>query len=68
MLPYYKNLQNEDRTYILSFLSKDPTWNEKKESGQYSKWILDKLNRKIIDKSILGHLGDLLKRFEDNKK
>jgi hypothetical protein len=68
MLPYYKNLQNEDRTYILSFLSKDPTWNEKKESGQYSKWILDKLNRKIIDKGILGHLGDLLKRFEDNKK
>ena len=68
MLPYYKNLQNEDRTYLLSFLSKDPTWNEKKESGQYSKWILDKLNRKIIDKSILGHLGDLLKRFEDNKK
>lgn len=68
MLPYYKNLQNEDRNYVLSFLSKDPTWNEKKESGQYSKWILDKLNRKIIDNSILGHLGDLLKRFEDNKK
>ena len=68
MLPYYKNLQNEDRSYVLSFLSKDPTWNENRESGQYSKWILDKLNRKIIDKSVLGHLGDLLKRFEDNKK
>ena len=68
MLKYYNNLQNWDKQELLKFLTKDPTWNNDKEQGQYSKWILDKLNRKLLDNSHLGHLNDVLKRFEDNKK
>ena len=68
MLKYYNNLQNWDKQKLLKFLAKDPTWNDNKEHGQYSKWILDKLNRNVLDNSHLGHLHDTLKRFEDNKK
>ena len=68
MLRYYNNLQNWDKQELLNFLIKDPTWNSNKEQGQYSKWILDKLNRNLLDSSYLGHLYDALKRFEDNKK
>lgn len=68
MLKYYNNLQNWDKQELLKFLTKDPTWNETKEQGQYSKWILDKLNRNLLNNSHLGHLHDALKRFEDNKK
>ena len=68
MLKYYNNLQNWDRQELLKFLAKDPTWNNNKEHGQYSKWILDKLNRNLLNSSHLGHLNDTLKRFEDNKK
>lgn len=68
MLNYYKNLQNWDKQELLKFLSKDPTWNNDREQGQYSKWILDKLNRNLLNSSHLGHLYDALKRFEDNKK
>lgn len=68
MLKYYNNLQNWDKQELLKFLTKDPTWNENKEQGQYSKWILDKLNRNLLNNSHLGHLRDVLKRFEDNKK
>ena len=68
MLKYYNNLQNWDRQELLKFLTKDPTWNDNKEHGQYSKWILDKLNRNLLNNSHLGHLNDTLKRFEDNKK
>lgn len=68
MLKYYNNLQNWNRQELLKFLVKDPTWNSDKEQGQYSKWILDKLNRNLLNNSHLGHLYDVLKRFEDNKK
>lgn len=68
MLKYYNNLQNWDRQKLLNFLTRDPTWNNNKEQGQYSKWILDKLNRNLLNNSHLGHLHDVLKRFEDNKK
>ena len=68
MLKYYNNLQNWDRQELLKFLTKDPTWNDNKEHGQYSKWILDKLNRNLLNSSHLGHLHDTLKRFENNKK
>lgn len=68
MLKYYNNLQNWDKQKLLKFLAKDPTWNNNKEQGRYSKWILDKLNRNLLNNSHLGHLNDALKRFEDNKK
>ncbi len=68
MLKYCNNLQNWNKQELLKFLTKDPTWNENKEQGQYSKWILDKLNRNLLNNSHLGHLHDVLKRFEDNKK
>ena len=68
MLKYYNNLQNWDKQELLKFLAKDPTWNNNKEQGRYSKWILDKLNRNLLNNSHLGHLSDTLKRFEDNKK
>ena len=68
MLKYYNNLQDWDKQELLNFLTKDPTWNSNKEQGQYSKWILDKLNRNLLNSSNLGHLHDVLKRFEDNKK
>lgn len=68
MLTYYNNLQNWDKQELLKFLAKDPTWNNNKEQGRYSKWILDKLNRNLLNNSHLGHLNDTLKRFESNKK
>ena len=68
MLKYYNNLQNWDKQELLKFLAKDPTWNNNKEQGRYSKWILDKLNRNLLNNSHLGHLNDTLKRFEGNKK
>lgn len=68
MLKYYNNLQNWNKQELLKFLTKDPTWNNDREQGQYSKWILDKLNRNLLNNSHLGHLYDILKRFEDNKK
>lgn len=68
MLKYYNNWQNWNKQELLKFLTKDPTWNNDREQGQYSKWILDKLNRNLLNNSHLGHLYDILKRFEDNKK
>lgn len=67
LLKYAHNLQTWEREDILVFLRKDPTWNEAKEQGTYSKWILDKLNRNLLDTTHLGHLGDVLKAFHDNK-
>ena len=67
LLRYAPNLQTWEREDILVFLRKDPTWNEAREQGTYVKWILDKLNRNLLDNSHLGHLGDVLKAFHDNK-
>lgn len=67
MLKYAPNLQTWEREDILVFLRKDPTWNEAKEQGLYSKWIIDKLNRNLLSDSHLDRLGDVLKAFHDNK-
>lgn len=67
MLKYYPNLQGSPKRQLTFFLEKDPTWNSQRETGSYSKWILDKLNRGIIDHTHLGHLGDALSRFNQNK-
>lgn len=63
MKKYYPNISDDD---FMSYIKLDPTYKGGNNAGTYGKWILG-----LADKGKLtnvGHIRDLLNRFEENKK
>ena len=60
---YYPNIPDDEYKRILSL---DPTYKGGDNAGNYAKWILGLANKGKLDN--LGHVSDILKRFDDNKK
>lgn len=60
----YPKISDEDFNKLIRL---DPTFNENRNSvGTYGKWILNLFNKGKLDN--IGHVKDLLTRFEENKK
>lgn len=60
---YYTNIPDDEYKRLLSL---DPTYKGGDNAGNYAKWILGLANKGKLDN--LGHVSDILKRFDDNKK
>lgn len=63
MKKYYPNIP-EDK--FMGFVKLDPTYNGGDNPGTYARWILGLANKDKLDN--VGHVKDILTRFEENKK
>ena len=64
MRKYYPNIPEDKFMYYIEL---DPTYKKgSKNAGTYAKWILGMANKGNIEN--IGHLTDVLKRFDDSKK
>lgn len=63
MKKYYPNIPDEK---FMDYIKLDPTYNGGNNAGTYARWILNLANKNQLDN--VGHIKDLLSRFEDNKK
>ncbi|MBO7734743.1 MAG: hypothetical protein J6S67_19440 [Methanobrevibacter sp.] len=63
MKKYYPNIPDEK---FMDYIKLDPTYRGGNNAGTYARWILGLANKNQLDN--VGHVRDLLTRFEDNKK
>lgn len=63
MKKYYPNIPEEK---FMDYIKLDPTYNGGNNAGTYARWILNLANKNAIDN--IGHMKDLLTRFDDSKK
>ena len=63
MRKFYKNIPDEK---FMDFIKLDPTYRGGNNAGTYARWILGLADKGVLDN--IGHVKDLLSRFEDSKK
>lgn len=63
MKKFYPNIPDEQ---FMDYIKLDPTYNGGNNPGTYARWILGLANKNKLDN--IGHVRDILTRFEDNKK
>lgn len=66
MKPHYPNIPDAK---FQSIIELDPTYKQgSNNAGTYGKWLLNLANKNGGDLPNLGHITDVLKRFDTNKK
>lgn len=63
MKKFYPNIPDEQ---FMDYIKLDPTYNGGNNPGTYARWILGLANKNKLDN--IGHVRDILTRFEENKK
>ena len=63
MKKFYPNIPEEQ---FMNYIKLDPTYSGGNNPGTYARWILGLANKNKLDN--IGHVRDILTRFEENKK